>query len=504
MANVPANVPTKTLSWLWAVVEGVYRDPRRTYSDLAHTLARYPSLAPRTDVYTFENGTNALLVRLVGTVPVTFRGTVYRFPIALWIPHAYPYEAPIVYVTPTDEMVVRQGQHVAGDGRIYHHYLAHWPEAWDVSATAGQGDRDRRVWPPLTEQQRSHVADLLTILSGIFANEPPQQPGAPPRPPPKQPSAQEEQRPNPAQARPGRYEAPLPLPQQPQSAARLPSMYSEHAQSNATVQYATPPPQTMPLQQNSAAIPPLQSQNAALQSTMPRLQAELASLSALQDTLKSNISLLQESLSHADQTISSARQRAAAGDIPKVDDMLVPPHVVGKQLYDTVTEERGVETAIFALHDAFIRGRVSSDVWSRKTRELARDGFKKRYLSRKIGVGMAVHWSDPLAWMLVCLFMPVSALHFSVSHGGFYHTTSVASSPCMLSTFYSARSRAGSELIEEYLCNLRPARCTASHFLESGCQYKISLIPVADIIDMVTALKAKTSAANDCQHDSAA
>ena len=29
-------------------------------------------------------------------------------------------------------MLVRPGQHVSGDGRVYHHYLAHWREAWDV------------------------------------------------------------------------------------------------------------------------------------------------------------------------------------------------------------------------------------------------------------------------------------------------------------------------------------------------------------------------------------
>ena len=81
----------------------------------------------------FENGSSALLVRFVGTIPVVFRGTTYRFPIALWIPYGYPQEAPLVYVTPTDQMTVRPGQHVSGDGRVYHHYLAHWGEAWDVS-----------------------------------------------------------------------------------------------------------------------------------------------------------------------------------------------------------------------------------------------------------------------------------------------------------------------------------------------------------------------------------
>lgn len=70
----------------------------------------------------------------MGTLPVTFRGTTYRFPIALWIPNTYPREPPIVYVTPTQEMAVRVGQHVTLEGQVYHHYLAHWAEAWDVSA----------------------------------------------------------------------------------------------------------------------------------------------------------------------------------------------------------------------------------------------------------------------------------------------------------------------------------------------------------------------------------
>lgn len=41
----------------------------------------------------------------------------------------------MVYVTPTNDMVVRVGQHVTLEGRVYHHYLAHWLEAWDVSDT---------------------------------------------------------------------------------------------------------------------------------------------------------------------------------------------------------------------------------------------------------------------------------------------------------------------------------------------------------------------------------
>ena len=44
----------------------------------------------------------------------------------------------MVYVNPPQDMTVRVGQHVTLEGRVYHHYLAHWAEAWDVSATPVQ------------------------------------------------------------------------------------------------------------------------------------------------------------------------------------------------------------------------------------------------------------------------------------------------------------------------------------------------------------------------------
>ena len=76
---------------------------------------------------------SALLLLLSGTLPVVFRGTTYRFPIALWVPHSYPLEAPLVYVTPTEGMMVRPGQHVDPQGKIYHPYLVGWAEFWEVS-----------------------------------------------------------------------------------------------------------------------------------------------------------------------------------------------------------------------------------------------------------------------------------------------------------------------------------------------------------------------------------
>ena len=87
----------------------------------------------------FENGKSNLLLLLSGTLPVQFRGETYRFPISLWVPQSYPREAPIVYVTPSQDMLIRPGQHVYNNGRIFHPYLAQWAKYWDVGVFSLMG-----------------------------------------------------------------------------------------------------------------------------------------------------------------------------------------------------------------------------------------------------------------------------------------------------------------------------------------------------------------------------
>jgi ESCRT-I complex subunit TSG101 len=143
----------QTTQYSCANINQEYSDVNRTYHDAAEALSNCtshaccssttailtrhqpsdPSLAPKTEPYTYENGSSALLLILSGTLPVTFRGATYGFPVAIWVPHSYPREPPIVYVTPAQDMVLRPGQHVSTEGRIYHPYLAQWAKYWDVS-----------------------------------------------------------------------------------------------------------------------------------------------------------------------------------------------------------------------------------------------------------------------------------------------------------------------------------------------------------------------------------
>ncbi|KAL3466145.1 UEV domain-containing protein [Aspergillus heterothallicus] len=583
-----AAVPQRTLNWLYSVLirdhydpKQTYQDPNRTYYDVANVLAKFPSLSPETNVYTYETGDFALLLHLSGTLPVTYRGQVYKFPIALWIPNTYPRDPPLAYVTPTQDMAVRVGQHVTLEGRIYHHYLAHWAGAWE----------------------RSSLLDFLTILQDVFAKEPPvkykqQQPipqqvqAPPPRPPlppelahtsthspsPQTPATlppQTASRAPPPPPKPGQHpglsggspqsngqrhhiSSPPPLPPLPpkeqslrqpisqsqgtigslhdrapqylppqgnfpsgaypphqqqavppppphqrnvsqsghpyhQSSIHQPPAAGAHTQHQAPQFQASrmpphptyrqphpphsqaprqpihqipsqaqsiaqyPPPRPKPTTEDlltspfeldlpsfaptgpAPPIPPnpekdallqavskavtetlhaniahsesaaqsLSSQSHSLHTAIATLQSEISSLNSLNSTLESNSSVLQQSLHRADAVIADAQSRgssnttqpssstdpagaAGTSGLPPIDDVLVAPTVVGKQLYDLVAEERGIQQAIYALQAALVKGVIGVETWSRHTRGLAREAFMKQALIRKIGRGMGL------------------------------------------------------------------------------------------------------------------
>ncbi|KAH6842338.1 UEV domain-containing protein [Chaetomium sp. MPI-CAGE-AT-0009] len=221
-------VQQHVLNWLYSVLTSEYHDVNRTYNDVAQALSQYPSLSPRTDVHTFPDGNSALLLHLSGTIPVLFRGATYRFPISIWVPHAYPREPPLAYVTPTETMVVRPGQHVDPQGQVYHPYLVGWSTFWD----------------------KSTILDFLAILQDIFAKEPPvvaRQPGPPP--PARQPHT------------------PPPVPPLPPDLAPRPVSRVQSAAPNDTRPPPPPPkpgpqiepqpqPSPVPVQQSGPPVPP--------------------------------------------------------------------------------------------------------------------------------------------------------------------------------------------------------------------------------------------------------
>ena len=53
-------------------------------------------------------------------------GNVYNIPIKIWLLGSHPFQPPLVYVTPTSNMVIKPGKHVDCYGRVYLPYLTEW------------------------------------------------------------------------------------------------------------------------------------------------------------------------------------------------------------------------------------------------------------------------------------------------------------------------------------------------------------------------------------------
>ena len=88
----------------------------------------------------------------------------------------------------------------------------------------------------------------------------------------------------------------------------------------------------------------------------------------------------------ADGCVASAQHRS----VPGVDEVLVAPTVVGQQLYELVADERACTETREVLGRALDRGRIGSEVWVKKVRELAREEFLKKVLIRKCAEGMGL------------------------------------------------------------------------------------------------------------------
>jgi ESCRT-I complex subunit TSG101 len=129
--------------------------------DVSPLLDSFPNLFPSIQVYTHNDGSSSRLLCFNGTLPVTYRGLTYNIPIELWLPEMYPNGAPIMFVRPTQDMLINPSNEVDPNGRVYHSVLHSW------------------------NFQSSNLVQLLFALQNVFALHPPvyAKPPLPPTPP---------------------------------------------------------------------------------------------------------------------------------------------------------------------------------------------------------------------------------------------------------------------------------------------------------------------------------
>lgn len=100
----------------------------RVVHDLIECCNQYSNLHPIIDTFTSTEGTNQRLVALRGTIPVSYKGIVYKIPVHVWVMPYHPLGPPLMHVVPSRSMIFRQRHpHVDyTNGLVYLPYLSHW------------------------------------------------------------------------------------------------------------------------------------------------------------------------------------------------------------------------------------------------------------------------------------------------------------------------------------------------------------------------------------------
>ncbi|TPX32551.1 hypothetical protein SmJEL517_g04355 [Synchytrium microbalum] len=401
-----------TQDWLKQVLTP-YQSADRVFRDTVAVLTSYNGLSPKTDTFTNEHGVTAVLLCLHGTIPILFKNVTYNIPIAVWCPYVYPAQPPIAFVQPTSTMLIRNGKHVDLEGKIYHPYLAYWH----------------------TAPENRTVKELLTILQGIFQQEPPVY-SKPPQPsmpggayPPQQPSYNNGN-PQPSFESPPMY-TPLPtnlqynnLPYQTQQQYQPNGNDPSYRPSEPPSQVIQPPilpydslnrvnsnNNTSPMMNhsrpsNNNTNPADDDANVRLASLRSMVTDKLARIRRQQDPYKMDTLLvanrqLNDGASRIDDVVrrlNDEEQKVAQNSTildTKMQELNELLETVRNQpkvnaddiitgLIEVVAEDHSIDDALYCLGEAFSREKVDGPTYLKHVRLLAREQFLKRALVKKI------------------------------------------------------------------------------------------------------------------------
>lgn len=409
-----------------------YKYPDQAKRDVIQTLQSFTDLRPGISQYVFNDGTSKELLYLEGTIPVNYKGKVYNIPVKLWLMDTHPFNPPLVYVNPTQNMQIKPGRHVDQTGRIYLPYLHEW------------------------KHPQSDLQGLIQVLVCVFGEEPPvfskpqtgptsSQPSYPPVQPGYPPAsglpypAAGSAMPQPGYPSPGgsssqagyrppgpSYGAAQPPPYPPYQGYPPPSSsqssqpsYPGYTQSYPSYNHPNP----MYSQPTGAAAPATMAAGnnmtiteadirasllSAVEDKMRRrlreifqqAQAETDALKKTQEDLQKGRQKLDDMLIRLDkeqtEVEESIRQlqlkeievkdvltKIEHSDDVNIDEVIQPSAPLYKQLLNAFAEEQATEDAIYYMGDALRKGVIDIDVFLKQVRELSRTQFMCRMIIRK-------------------------------------------------------------------------------------------------------------------------
>ncbi|KAL3652164.1 hypothetical protein CASFOL_001845 [Castilleja foliolosa] len=341
---------------------------------LLHLTETHPTLQPKTAVFTHNDGRTVNLLQAEGTVPMSFQGVTYNIPVIIWLTESYPRHAPLVFVNPTRDMVIKRPHpFVSPNGVVSIPYIRSW------------------VFPA------SNLVELVRNLSHFFARDPPLYSQRKPSSPNPNPNL------NPiygsmnssvgstAGARPAippRDYSPSPNPPPPYGSGggRIMEDPAEVFKKNAIAKLVES--LNGDLREMRKAREGEMEGFFGAQAVLRKREEDLRKgLKEMQDEKEALEQQLQMVLMNTDVLEGWLRENegiSGNNDTVDVDEAFEPSDRLSKQMLDCTASDLAVEDAIYSLDRAVQEGVIPFDQYLRNVRLLSREQFFHRATSSKV------------------------------------------------------------------------------------------------------------------------
>jgi len=333
-----------------------YVDRNRVTADVRALISNSNSLVYRIGQYVPPNGPRETLLQLNGTIPIWYKGSCYNIPLVIWVPLQYPNRPPIPYVTPTQDMRIKDGhKHVDHLGMIYLPYLHHW------------------------SARTSNLLEMVTIISSVFSTDPPVF---------RVPSGQ---------------------------SANTQTQQQQQYQQSPNSYYSASPQQHPPPRQQTPPVDPEVTRRQELISQLTsklraQLQDELSLKAMLTEDLVAQETQIQQHAKEIDaklqqmrsqiQTFQQVKQQLQAKNdeirtwlqqnetraitVEDADRLCYPKDTWSKQLLECVSLDYAIDDAYYVLDRCLANEKIDLRTYTKQIRNLAHQQFYARALLQRI------------------------------------------------------------------------------------------------------------------------
>lgn len=380
-----------------------YKNIAATKKDIIQANEQYRALNFRQDPYVFNDGTRKELVNLSGTIPVVYKKNTYHIPICIWIMDTHPFNAPICFVTPTQDMQIKVSMYVDHNGKIYLPYLHDWqPNSSDLLGLIQVMIVTFGDHPPVYSKPKDTSASPYpqqSFMPQPGPVNPPYMPGFPapsggypPYPasgsnfssgyPPYPPSSNNPY-PSPGFMPMGSNNSSFNSPTQNSSTANngTGTITEEHIKASliSAIEDKMRRRIQEKVNQYQAEIQTLKRTKQELQEGENKLAEILRKLENDESELKKNIQLLQDK----DAELTKSLEHLEQNEEIDVDEAVTTTAPLYKQLINAYAEEASIEDAIYYLGEALRKGVIDLEVFLKQVRQLGRKQFMNRALMQK-------------------------------------------------------------------------------------------------------------------------